>query len=171
MDRGAWQAIVQGVAKSWTWLSEWRFHFYCKGILAPNRSLRILQWLVFDLWYKSLLATTHRLDMIFLNWCCHSVESQHHPGSILSHCFLFEERKRLSDSLIFIKVGKLDLDLRIEILITPGKFWLSFFLSQASLLQALQEAQKIWSVLPALIQRWAGEQDNAFSYCSWGLYG
>ena len=24
MDRGVWQATVHGVAKSWTWLSEWR---------------------------------------------------------------------------------------------------------------------------------------------------
>ena len=29
MDRGAWQAIVHGVAKSWTWLSTQ--HTYCTG--------------------------------------------------------------------------------------------------------------------------------------------
>ena len=28
MDRGAWQATVHGVAKSWTWLSYWHFHFF-----------------------------------------------------------------------------------------------------------------------------------------------
>ena len=28
MDRGNWWAIVYGVAKSWTWLSDW--HFSCK---------------------------------------------------------------------------------------------------------------------------------------------
>ena len=27
MDRGTWQAIVHGVAKSWTWLSNFHFHF------------------------------------------------------------------------------------------------------------------------------------------------
>ena len=27
MDRGAWQATVHGVAKSWTWLSHFHFHF------------------------------------------------------------------------------------------------------------------------------------------------
>ena len=27
MDRGMWQAIVLGVAKSWTWLSNFHFHF------------------------------------------------------------------------------------------------------------------------------------------------
>ena len=27
MDRGAWRATVHGVAKSWTWLSDYHFHF------------------------------------------------------------------------------------------------------------------------------------------------
>ena len=27
MDRGAWQATLQGVAKSWTWLNNYHFHF------------------------------------------------------------------------------------------------------------------------------------------------
>ena len=27
MDRGAWQATVHGVAKRWTWLSDYQFHF------------------------------------------------------------------------------------------------------------------------------------------------
>ena len=27
MDRGAWWATVHGVARSWTWLSNWHFHF------------------------------------------------------------------------------------------------------------------------------------------------
>ena len=27
MDREAWRATVHGVAKSWTWLSDWHFHF------------------------------------------------------------------------------------------------------------------------------------------------
>ena len=26
IDRGAWRATVHGVAKSWTWLSDWHFH-------------------------------------------------------------------------------------------------------------------------------------------------
>ena len=29
MDRGAWKSIARGVAKSWTWLSNKRFHFLC----------------------------------------------------------------------------------------------------------------------------------------------
>ena len=28
MDRGAWWAIVHGIAKSWTQLSDWHFHFH-----------------------------------------------------------------------------------------------------------------------------------------------
>ena len=27
LDRGAWRVTVYGVAKSWTWLSDFRFHF------------------------------------------------------------------------------------------------------------------------------------------------
>ena len=27
MDRGAWQATVHGVTKSWTWLGDFHFHF------------------------------------------------------------------------------------------------------------------------------------------------
>ena len=29
MDRGAWRATVHGVAKNWTWLSDFHFHFLC----------------------------------------------------------------------------------------------------------------------------------------------
>ena len=29
MDRGAWQATVHGVSKSWTRLSDFHFHFQC----------------------------------------------------------------------------------------------------------------------------------------------
>ena len=29
MDGGAWRATVYGVAKSWTWLSEFTFTFRC----------------------------------------------------------------------------------------------------------------------------------------------
>ena len=28
MDRGAWRGTVQGIAKSWTWLSDFHFHFF-----------------------------------------------------------------------------------------------------------------------------------------------
>ena len=28
MDRGAWQARVDGVAKSWTGMSDFHFHFF-----------------------------------------------------------------------------------------------------------------------------------------------
>ena len=28
MEREAWQATVHGVTKSWTWLSDWHFHFH-----------------------------------------------------------------------------------------------------------------------------------------------
>ena len=49
MDREAWHAVVHGVAKSWTWLSNWtepkgyfaHLSFFCK--LNINRALRFKQ--------------------------------------------------------------------------------------------------------------------------------
>ena len=38
MDRGAWRAIVHGVAKSWTWLSDFHFH----GVQKPNKYISAL---------------------------------------------------------------------------------------------------------------------------------
>ena len=38
MDRGAWQATVHGVAKSWTWLRDFYFHFqYTVLPIGENR--------------------------------------------------------------------------------------------------------------------------------------
>ena len=31
MDRGAWWSVVHGISKSWTWLSNWHFHFHTSG--------------------------------------------------------------------------------------------------------------------------------------------
>ena len=31
IDGGAWWTAVHGVTKSWTWLSDWHFHFYFLG--------------------------------------------------------------------------------------------------------------------------------------------
>ena len=31
MGRGAWWATVYGISKSWTWLSDWCFHFFLRG--------------------------------------------------------------------------------------------------------------------------------------------
>ena len=34
MDRGAWRATVHGVAKCWTQLSNYQFHFHMRHIIA-----------------------------------------------------------------------------------------------------------------------------------------
>ena len=43
MDRGAWQATVHGVAKSWTWLSDWAC-LYKVIRTVPNTPKSILGW-------------------------------------------------------------------------------------------------------------------------------
>ena len=43
MDRGAWQAIVHGVAESWTRLSDKHFHYTQKAyifIMSLNQTYR-----------------------------------------------------------------------------------------------------------------------------------
>ena len=45
MDRGAWWAAVHGVAKSWTWLSDFPFTFHFRGLekeMATHSS--VLAW-------------------------------------------------------------------------------------------------------------------------------
>ena len=43
MDRGAWWAAVHGVAKSWTWLSDFNFHFHAlEKAMATHSS--VLAW-------------------------------------------------------------------------------------------------------------------------------
>ena len=39
MDRGAWQAIVHGVAKSWTWLRDWAHTGKFSAIVSSNTFL------------------------------------------------------------------------------------------------------------------------------------
>ena len=41
MDRGAWWTIVHGVAKSWTWLSNWA-HIHSQGCIAKMMKLQEL---------------------------------------------------------------------------------------------------------------------------------
>ena len=43
MDRGAWWAAVHGATKSWTWLSDFTFHFYAlEKEMATHSS--VLAW-------------------------------------------------------------------------------------------------------------------------------
>jgi len=44
-DRGAWRAAVHGVAKSWTWLSDWMTMGYESGTLTSG-IIALLQWVL-----------------------------------------------------------------------------------------------------------------------------
>ena len=37
LDRGAWWTTVHGVAKSWTWLNDWYFHFQANFLYLTNK--------------------------------------------------------------------------------------------------------------------------------------
>ena len=53
MDRGAWWTTVQGVPKSWTWLSDWHFHFQGDfRNLMPRQWSRLLGWPTRQLFLK-----------------------------------------------------------------------------------------------------------------------
>ena len=49
MDRGAWQATVHGIPKSWTWLNDFHFHFSVENSMAI--SLKNEHWIV--IWSSS----------------------------------------------------------------------------------------------------------------------
>ena len=44
MDREAWRAAVQGVAKSWTWLSDWTILNWWHSSSSFLRNLHTVQW-------------------------------------------------------------------------------------------------------------------------------
>ena len=47
MDREAWRAAVRGVAKSWTWLSDWfcLFNLYAEHIVRKARLDELQNWI------------------------------------------------------------------------------------------------------------------------------
>ena len=45
MDREAWRAVIHGVAKSWTWLSDWtELHSLCPVYRATVNGIKTKQW-------------------------------------------------------------------------------------------------------------------------------
>ena len=57
MDRGVWWATVYGVAKSWTWLSDWHFHFFFFSLLS---FLKIFKF-IYDCW---IFIASHGLSLV-----------------------------------------------------------------------------------------------------------
>ena len=74
MDRGAWHAAVDGVAKSWTWLSNWTKLNW----MDPNTHTIKLFFLLFQRGYSKcfLNETTH---IVFLD-CFYSEYSKSTPS-------------------------------------------------------------------------------------------
>ena len=70
MDREAWRAVVQGVAKSWTWLSDWT---ELKILyLIPNSDIIILCYANLFLWFSydlhSFIQQNFSPDLLRCNW-------------------------------------------------------------------------------------------------------
>ena len=65
MDREAWRAVIHGVAKSWTWLSDWT------ELLTANTNKMVSLLLpLFSNYVRSFILTAikHMLKYIFMNW-------------------------------------------------------------------------------------------------------
>ena len=65
MDRGAWRAIVRGVAKSWAWLSDFHFHFFQDSNLEENCLLSLWSHLTVTMAGRS---PTQRRWALQLHW-------------------------------------------------------------------------------------------------------
>ena len=69
MDREAWCAVIHGVAKSWTWLSNWTELYYTR--LYHKKTLKL-----FIFWPKQIYDSTRRLYTRFKAACLWN-EQQH----------------------------------------------------------------------------------------------
>ena len=65
MDRGSWWATVHGVAKSWTWMSEWRTCMYV-GIQFSSvneNTLCFTPWKTWHLWHPPYWRMVSSADL------------------------------------------------------------------------------------------------------------
>ena len=71
IDREAWHAAVRGVARSWTWLSDWtELNWYDPAIILLGNSFEC--WILIQLFHSPLsLSTRGSLVLCFLpqGWC------------------------------------------------------------------------------------------------------
>ena len=97
MDRGAWRGTVHGIAKSWTWLSDFHFHFFAEfpsrhcfgGRRVVVTLFPLLQWCstffkgIYILQFLNVMFYLHQESMLgwfffilffnftILYWFCH----------------------------------------------------------------------------------------------------
>ena len=78
MDMEVWCATVHGVAKSWTWLSDWTTATVCEYSTQLNLFLgsQVLSWMMaIGLWYSDCPQPTPSFEGLFtdrgamLSWC------------------------------------------------------------------------------------------------------
>ena len=96
LNRGAWWAIVHGVRKSWTWVSNQHFHFFSLKLLisawvfllphkhpatshtqprAPHITLPSMVWLVMESVWTQTLSLGASLYLFWLSKLCRYTET------------------------------------------------------------------------------------------------
>ena len=78
MDRGAWQATVHGVAKSWTWLNDFHFHFrlyyFAHKLKTTDMHVFKVNFLVCELYLFFKWKNEYLGDITQALWNCNKYE-------------------------------------------------------------------------------------------------
>ena len=64
MDREAWHAAIHGVAKGWTWLSDWSDLIWSRLVITflPRSKHLLISWL------QSIICISYKRKFILKNW-------------------------------------------------------------------------------------------------------
>ena len=82
MDREAWCAVVHGVTKSWTRLSDWTENVIKTNFTFFKKLVFVLKWLYFLEWFSAHRKTKQKLQRFFINpMLQHTIYSQTPPVS------------------------------------------------------------------------------------------
>ena len=84
MDRGAWWAAVHGVAKSWTQLSDWHFHFQLSALRICDASTflgsgNVCYWINNAVWFPEHI---HGVPIVWGRYCIRWFGSWLPPGIV-----------------------------------------------------------------------------------------
>ena len=67
-DREAWRAAVHGVAKSWTWLSDWTTVTIAWAFILPEVGHSVLPWHIICVSWASLVLVLIFCNIVHLTW-------------------------------------------------------------------------------------------------------